>query len=133
MTNRAWNWIDDGVLPYALAALRATWIWTLLWLWARLIVPPRPELASPLVVILLLGVSTLIAQFASFRLQGIGGAILVASSGLIAIALTLFGLFGLAVTNDIFATLFVLVVAAWCWRWGILAGSEALTFETCLN
>jgi Domain of unknown function (DUF4129) len=131
--NRTWNWIDDGVLPYGLAALRATWIWTLLWLWARLIVPPRPELASPWMVVLLLVVSTMVAQVASFRLQGIGGAILVVSGGLIAVAVTVFGLFGFALTDDIFAMLFVLVVAAWCWRWGILAGSEALTFETCLN
>lgn len=133
LNHRTWNWIDDAVLPYGLAALRATWIWMLLWLWARLIVPPRPELASPLMVILLLGVSTLLAQVASFRFEGIGGAILVVSGGLLAIGLTLFSLFGLALTDDIFATLFVLVVAAWCWRWGVLAGSEALTFETCVN
>lgn len=129
---RTWNRIDDGVLPYLLAALRATWIWTLLWLWTRLIVPPRPDLASPLMVFLLLGVSTLVAQVASFWFQGVRGAVLVVSGGLIAVLVTLLSLFGFRLTEDIFATLTLLLVATWCWRWGILAGSELLAFDAYL-
>ncbi|MBI4675442.1 MAG: DUF4129 domain-containing protein [Chloroflexi bacterium] len=127
---RMWNWLDDGVLPYALAAMRAIWIWLLLQVWANWMQPPRAGLIAPLNVFTLLALSTLFAQIAAFKLRDARGTWLVAWGGIIAVALALYGAFGLAVFENLGAFVGVLLAAAWCWRWGILAGREPLTYDT---
>jgi hypothetical protein len=129
-TEREWDWIDDGILPFALAAMRAIWIWLLFSLWARLIVPPHPEFASPLIIFFLLAASTLSAQWATFRLQGTAALVLVVGGGILGVALGIVASLGVAHLTDAGALLVLLVIGAWCWRWGILAAIEPLIFDT---
>lgn len=129
-TERTWNWLDDGVLPYLLAGMRAVWIWLLLRAWAHGMTPPRAELLSPFHVFALLALSTLFAQIAAFRWRDARGAWLVVLGGITAVALSVYAAFGFAPFQDLGALLGVVLVAAWCWRWGILAGREPLTYDT---
>ena len=137
-----WNWIDDGVLPYALNAMRAVWVWFIFHLLARGLTPTRGDWLAPLAVFGLLAISTLLAQYGAFRAKnGAGATWLIALSGLGAVALALY----LGVGADRFAlwdarwlgalyadpalAIVVLVVAVWLWRWGILTGRESLTYD----
>jgi len=142
LADREWNWIDDGVLPYALNAMRAVWVWFIFHLWARGLTPTRGDWLAPLAVFGLLAASALLAQFGAFRAKnGMGATWLIALSGLGAVALALY----LGVGADRFAlwdarwlgalsaepalAIVVLVVAVWLWRWGILTGREPLTYD----
>jgi hypothetical protein len=129
-TERTWNWIDDGVLPYLLAAMRAVWIWLLLHVWAHWLEPPRADVVAPLAVFALLAVSTLFAQLAAFKLRDARGTLLVAWGGVIAVALAVYGAFASASVVDWGVLAITLMAAAWCWRWGILAGREPLIYDT---
>jgi hypothetical protein len=128
-TERTWNWIDDGALPYLLAAMRAVWIWLLLHVWAHGLEPPRVDVVAPLAVFGLLAVSTLFAQLAAFKLRDARGTLLVALGGVIAVALAVYGAFASAPVVDWGVLAITLIVAAWCWRWGILAGREPLIYD----
>lgn len=129
-TERTWNWLDDGLLPYLLAAMRAVWIWLLLHTWSNWMQPPRADVIVPLGVFALLALSTLLAQIAVFKLREVRGRELVTGGGIIAVALTVYVAFGSAWFQDVGAFLVTVFAAAWCWRWGILAGREALTYDT---
>jgi MFS family permease len=142
LADREWNWIDDGVLPYALNAMRAVWVWFIFHLLARGLTPTRGDSLAPPVVFGLLAASTLLAQYGAFRAKnGMRATWLIALSGLGAGALALY----LGVGADRFAlwdarwlgalyadpalAIVVLVVAVWLWRWGILTGREPLTYD----
>lgn len=130
-SERTWNWIDDGVLPYALAALRAVWVWTFLEVWTRVLFPERGEFIPPLIVFALLAGGTLCAQIAVFRLrEGRAGTILVAGGGLLAVAFTLYLALGASLLENFGALILLLVVAAFLWRWGIVVGREPQTYDT---
>lgn len=129
-TERSWNWIDDGILIYALAAMRAMWLWLALRLWAQLLVPPRRELIPLLIVFGLLAVSTLFTQLAVFRLRDARGTWLVVGGGVVAALLTLYASFGSTPFQDFGALFITIVFIAWCWRWGIMAGREPIRYDT---
>lgn len=128
---RSWNWLDDGLLLYLIAAVRALWIWLLLHLWAQLMQPPRAEvLGLPTIVTLLAG-SALCTQLARFRLRDARGMWLVALGGVGAVTIALYGAFGPTVFQEPGATVIALLAGAWCWRWGITAAREPLTYGAC--
>lgn len=129
-TERSWNWIDEGVLPYALAAMRAVWLWLGLCLWAHVLEPPRSELIPFLIVFGLLAVSTLFTQLALFRLRDVRGTWLVVGGGVLAALLTLYTSFGSKPFQDFGALIITIVFTAWCWRWGIVAGREPIRYDT---
>jgi hypothetical protein len=142
LVEREWNWINDGLLPYALAAMRAVWVWLLLHLWARAMIPPRAELVPPLVVFALLVVSTLLAQYGAFRAKNSAlPTVLLACGGLLAVGLTIYLAVGsgvapiwdarwlTALRADAATFVGVLFAAVWLWRWGILAGREPLIYD----
>ncbi len=129
-TERSWNWIDDGVLPYALAAMRAVWLWLGLCLWAHVLEPPRSELIPLFIVFGLLAVSTLFTQLAVFRLRDTRGTWLVVGGGVMAAMLTLYVSFGTTPFADLGALFVAVLVTAWCWRWGIVAGREPIRYDT---
>ncbi len=60
----AWRWIDDGLLPYALALMRATWVWLLIHVWSVMLQPERGDMLSPLLIAGLLLGGTMAAQVA---------------------------------------------------------------------
>jgi hypothetical protein len=43
-----WNWLDDGLLPFLLAAMRATWLWSLLALLQAILAPTQRAPVLPL-------------------------------------------------------------------------------------
>ncbi len=128
--DRSWNWIDDGVLPYALAAMRAVWLWLGLKLWAHLFLPPRSELVPLPIMFGLLALSTFFTQLAIFRLRDARGTWLVVGGGVFAAVLTLYVSFGASPFQDFGALFITIVLIAWCWRWGILAGREPIRYDT---
>ena len=67
---RRWRWLDDGVLAYALAALRSLWVWPLLYLVTDSLFPGEHDLLAPLTVFGLLAGGTLAAQCGSLPDQG---------------------------------------------------------------
>ena len=142
VVDREWKWIDDGVLPYALALLRALWITIALHLYARAAGLNSTLISLPVAFLLLAG-STALAQYGAFRASGSGRfTLLLALAGLGAIVVTLYLAFGEgrfapwdprwvhALTDNLVFTFVVLVLAVWLWRWGILSGREPLLYDT---
>jgi hypothetical protein len=142
LTDRKWNWIDDGALPYALDAMRAIWVWLIFHLWAHGLTPTRGDWLAPFTVFGLLAVSTLFAQYGAFRARtGVRATLLVAFGGLGAVMLALYLAVGLgrfapwdvrwfgALADDPLITAVVLIVAVWLWRWGIVTGREPLIYD----
>jgi hypothetical protein len=157
LIDRKWHPVDDGVLPYALAAMRSLWVWSLLRLWSAGMAPGQAGLPTWPVVFGLLAVSTAVAQFAAFcvskipgrgwperrgGLSKIPGRGLVAFCGLVAVALALYlGLEGtrpalwdwrwlMALTRDPLWLVVTLLIAVWLWWWGVLAGRETIYYDT---
>ena len=137
-----WNWIDDGLLPYALAIMRATWIGLLVHLWSRGTMPYRPDLVTPLMVFGLLAASTACVQFGAYLIRTTWRAVLlVVLGGLGGIALTLY--LGLGtdrpviwelrwftlLTRDPVTTILTLLIAVWLWWWGIRTGCGRVYYD----
>jgi hypothetical protein len=148
LIDRKWHPVDDGILPLALAAMRALWVWPLLHLWSAGLMPGEDDpIAWPL-LFALLAVSTAIAQFAAFRMQWARrGALariadrgLVAVSGLVAVILTLYASTGQpplwnsgwldALAQNPGRSVSTLLVAVWLWWWGVLAGRHTIYYDT---
>lgn len=142
LTDRQWNWMDDGVLAYALATLRAVWVWMLVHLAARALTPTRGEWMTLPTILALLVFSTLLAQYGIFRMKSDAGATLLVSLGglggvLLALYLSVSGTraplwdarwLG-ALCADPAPSVVVLIVAMMLWRWGILAGRERVLYD----
>jgi hypothetical protein len=152
--DRKWNLLSDGLLPLALAAMRALWVWLLLDLWwhAQLAASshsPGPaarngELLGALTVFGLLWGGTLAAQLGVHAVRGDRQArLLVVGTGLVAAVLALYA--GLeaawppagmgpqplwqggwlrAVAARPGTAFTILAIAVWLWWWGILTGRE---------
>lgn len=134
--------MDDGVLAYALAAMRAVWVWMLLHLAARALTPTRGEWMTLPTVLALLTFSTLLSQYGIFRMKSdTGAALLVSLGGLGAVILALYlsvsgaraplwdACWLSALLNDPAPSVVVLVAAIVLWRWGILAGRERVLYD----
>jgi hypothetical protein len=141
LVERRWQALDDGVLAYALAALRSLWIAPLLQAAAWSVSPEtRPLLGLPLVLALLAG-GTAAAQGRSFLLAGRRAAPALALASLAAVVAALYLSFageGLAAASggwpaaplaDPLRALATVVLAAWLWWWGLLAGRERLSYD----
>jgi hypothetical protein len=142
LTDYKWNWIDDGLLPYALAAMRAVWVGLLAHLWSRGLMPYRPDLIALPWVFGLLAISTGFAQLGVYVVKTNWRAILlIVLGGLGAIALTLYlsldssrpaiwepRWFGLAL-HDPGASIVTLIIAVWLWWWGIRTGRERVHYD----
>ena len=142
--------MDDGLLPYSLALMRATWIWLMIHVWSALLQPERGDMFSPLLIGGLLVGGTVAAQVGprlagdDSRRAGPGdraGRLLVAGGGLLGVALALYLAIGagtyapwdtrwLAALFDIpLATLFTVAIATWLWSWGVQAGRQRLYYD----
>jgi hypothetical protein len=142
LTDYKWNWIDDGLLPYALAAMRAVWVGLLVHMWSRGVMPDRPDLIALPWVFGLLAISTGFAQLGVYVVKTNWRAILlIVLGGLGAIALTLYlsldssrpaiwepRWFGLAL-HDPGASIVTLIIAVWLWWWGIRTGRERVYYD----
>jgi len=142
LTDYKWNWIDDGLLPYALAAMRASWIGLLVHLWSRGVMPYRPDLVTPLLAFGLLAASIACTQLGVYVVKTTWrSVVLVVLSGLIAIGLTLYLGFGAdrpaildwrwlgLLLQDPVATVITLPLAVWLWWWGIRTGRERVHYD----
>jgi hypothetical protein len=133
-TDRRWNGLDDGVLAYALAALRSLWVWPIVYLVSRTLFPGESVLLAPLTVFGLLAGGTLAAQWASLFIEGRRAALMVAVAGLAAVAFALYPSVGResapfwdvrwlgAVMTNPGRALFTLAPAVWLWWWGLMTG-----------
>lgn len=143
LTDYKWNWIDDGLLPYALAAMRATWVGLLVHLWSRGTMPYRPDLVTPLIAFGLLAASIACTQLGVYVIKTTWRAVaLVVLSGLIAIALTLYLGIGAArpliwemrwltlLVRDPGATIITVLIAVWLWWGGIRTGREHISYDS---
>jgi Domain of unknown function (DUF4129) len=143
LIDRKWNWTDDGLLPYALAAMRAVWVWLLLSLLLRVVAPGSGDYIAPLTVFALLALGTLLTQYGEFHSKrSAQAAWLVALAGLAAVSLTLYLAIGVnrgplwdwhwlrGILDNLTASAIVFFAAVWLWRLGILAGREPLTHDT---
>ncbi|MCX7680904.1 MAG: DUF4129 domain-containing protein [Anaerolineae bacterium] len=91
LTDYKWNWIDEGLLPYALAAMRTVWVGLLVHLFSRVVMPYRPDLISPLLILGLLAASIACTHCGVYVIKSTWRAVVfVVVSGLIAIVLTLY-------------------------------------------
>lgn len=135
--------MDDGVLAYALAAMRAVWVWMLIHLAARAITPTRDAWMTLPTILALLVFSTLLSQYGIFRMKSDAGAVLLVSfGGLVAVIIALYlSVSGVrapfwdarwlaALFDDPVPSVVVLIVAMVLWRWGILAGRERVLYDT---
>ena len=152
LIERPWHLVDDGILPYALALMRSLWVWA----WLRLIsvLPEAGDhgLLSWPAVFGLLACSTAIAQIASYAGQANRrhawserfGRVLVAASGLLAVAMTVYAAPGVrpsladwrwlaAPLDDPLRSIPTLLIATWLWWWGVLAGRYTIFYETYAN
>jgi len=141
LIERQWNWMDDGVLTYALAALRAVWVWLLLHLAARAITPTRGDWIALPMILALLVFSTLLSQYGIFRVKSDARAAwLVAVGGLVAVGIALYlsssarvplwdARWVRAALDDPAPSVVALIVAVALWRWGILAGRERVLYD----
>ena len=142
LTDYKWNWIDDGLLPYALAAMRAAWVGLLVHLWSRGVMPYRPDLIAPFLILGLLAASTAITQLGVYVVKTNRRAVaLIVMSGLAAIALTLYLGLGAGrpalwdgrwlglLRQDLAATIITALIAVWLWWWGILTGRERVYYD----
>lgn len=141
LVERHWQTLDDGVLAYALAALRSLWIAPLLQLAAWTVSPEtRALLGLPLVFALLAG-GTAAAQSRSFLFKGRRGALGVALISLAAVGAALylsvagerlapFDSFGIEALIPILPRLLAtLALAGALWWWGLLAGRERVGYD----
>jgi len=145
LIERQWNWMDDGVLTYALCAMRAVWIWLWLHLAARALTPTHGDWIALPTVFGLLALGTLLSQYGIFRMKSNArAALLVSSAGLVAVVLSVYFAVGTeraplwdarwlrAILDNIAASLVVLSIAVWLWRWGILTGRELVLYDVFL-
>ena len=148
LIDRKWHPVDDGILPYALAAMRALWIWPLLYLWSAAVTPGKGDLVAWPWLFALLACSTAVAQFAAFRMHStrrgalakLGDRGLVAASGLAAMLLTLYAGVGQsplwnlqwldAVWQDPLRSIPTLLLAVWLWWWGVLTGRDTPNYDS---
>jgi uncharacterized membrane protein YidH (DUF202 family) len=142
LTDYKWNWIDDGILPYALVTMRTLWVSLLVHLGSRGLMPDHPDLISPLLVFGLLAASTACTQVGVYLIKVNWRAVLlVAFSGLAAILLTLYlglgpgrpiiwelGWLRMLLQNPA-RTSVTLVIAVGLWWWGIRTGRERLYYD----
>lgn len=146
LEDRRWNWIDEGVLAYALALMRAFWVWLLLHIWAQGLVGGQSDILSPPVVFGLLAGGTAAAQAGVHAVRRRRPAVvLVVLAGLAAIAGAIYVRFGAAIAppwqpawlNGVAGhpglALVALAAGAWLWWWGILAGREPPFYDTYRN
>ena len=142
LVDRRWNGLDDGVLAYGLAALRALWVWPVLYLATASLLPGQIDLLAPLTVFGLLAAGTLAAQCGIFLLKGRGAALAVGVAGLGAVFVALYLGLGreraplweprwlAAVAAHPERALMILLPAVWLWWWGLLAGRDRLSYDT---
>ncbi len=141
--DRTWSWIDDGLLPYLLAALRALWVWLLLHLLYTSLLPGQGDLLGFGTVFGLLAAGTLAAQVYAFRSGSPRRAAIIGGSfGLAMVLLALYLGLGreiaplwhprwLSVIRDrTGATLMTVFPAALLLLWGLLTGRERVYHET---
>ena len=141
LAERRWQLLDDGVLPYALAALRSLWIAPFLQLAAWSVSPETRALLGLPAVFLLLAGGTAAAQLHSFRFKGRRAALGVALASLAAVSAALVlavagarfapldGRWIAALAADLPRTLATFGLAAALWWWGMLAGRERLMYD----
>ncbi len=139
---RRWHGLDDGVLAYALAALRSLWVWPVLYLATWGLFPGQSDLLAPLTVFGLLAGGTLAAQCGSFLLEGRRAALAVALAGLVAVLIALYlGLEGelappwdprwlAALPAQLGRALLILLPAVGLWWWGLLAGRDRVSYDS---
>lgn len=142
VTDYKWNWIDEGLLPYAMAAMRAVWVGLLARLLSRGLMPDRPDLITPFMVFGLLAASIACTQCGVYVIKSRWrSVVLIVSGGLVAIALSLY--LGLEASRSAIwepgwltflarqpaATGVILVMAVWLWWWGILTGRQRVYYD----
>jgi hypothetical protein len=140
---RSWSWIDDGLLPYLLALLRALWIWLLLHLLYTNLMPGQGDLLGFGTVFGLLAAGTLAAQVFTFRSGAPRRAAIIGGSfGLAVVLLALYlgpgreiaplwQLRWLSVIRERpGATVMTVFPAALLLLWGLLTGRERVYHET---
>ena len=150
LVDRRWHPVDDGTLPYALAAMRSLWVWPLFHLLTTGMAAGQADLLGWPMVFLLLAGSTAVAQLAAYRLRPgrvgrlarLSDRVVVALCGLVAVILALYlglpgprpALWDWHWLDALFATplrtLGTLFVAMWLWWWGVLAGRDTLYYDT---
>jgi hypothetical protein len=143
LAERKWDWIEGGLLTYALAAMRALWFWLLLHMFSQSVLPGQADLLAPLVVLGLLAGGTLASQVGVYRIKSPRAAtVLVVLTGLVALLLALYLRIGAgrwafwqpswlaAAARTPALALAVLLPAVWLWRWGILTGREPPGYDT---
>ena len=141
LTTRRWNGLDDGVLTYALAALRSLWVWPIVYLVSRALFAGESDLLAPLAVFGLLAGGTLAAQGAGLFIEGRRAALVVALAGLVAVAFVLYLSVGResapfwnvrwlgAVMANPGRALLTLAPAVWLWWWGLMAGRDRVQHD----
>ncbi len=133
-TTRRWNWLDDGVLVYAVAGLRTLWVWPLLLLATATLFPGESDLLAPWTIFGLLAGGALTVQLSARFVTGRAAAVLPAVIGLAAIVLALY----LSVRGEIDArwewgwlesepehsgrVIMTVAPAVWLWWWGMTLG-----------
>jgi hypothetical protein len=142
IVERHWHWLDDGVLPYALALMRAIWIWLLLHFFSMWVQSERGDMVAPLTLFGLLAVSTLLTQIGTYKVKRAWpAALLVMLGGLAALALTLYLEFGAGyaiwqpgwlhvMATNALPAIMTLILVVFLWRWGILAGRNRVYYDT---
>jgi hypothetical protein len=142
IVERHWHWLDDGVLPYALALVRTTWLWLLLHFFSMWVQPDRGDMFTPLTLFCILAASTALAQVGTYVIKRTwAAATLVMLGGLAALVLALYAEFngGTAIwqpdwlraawVNGLPAAM-TLIIVVFLWRWGILAGRDRVYYDT---
>jgi hypothetical protein len=141
LVERRWHTLDDGVLAYALAALRSLWIMPALQLAAWLVSPETKPVLGLTALFGLLAGGTAAAHCAIFLFKGRRAALAVASIGLAAVVAALYFSAGgehlpyldmrwtAALVADPVRLLVTVLLAAWLWRWGLLAGSNRVAYD----
>jgi len=142
LTDYKWNWIDEGLLPYALAAMRTLWVSLLVHLLSRAVMPYRSDLIAPSVVFGLLAAGIACTHCGVYASKStLHALIFVVISGLIAVVLTLYlslagdrpGLleprwFTLLMREPA-ETILTLLIAVWLWWWGIRTGRGRVYYD----
>ncbi len=151
-----WNWLDDAVLPLAVAILRACWLWPWLELTRRWFSPSRQETLLPVSLMIALFLGGMAAgRWASIDPKGLRdpsglwrARLAVAGGGLVIIVLVLWGRFyrmsyhlwnvrwlgalGLSLTHwgdEIPAPFITLIASAYLWLRGVLDGRRPLLYD----
>jgi hypothetical protein len=141
LVERRWQMLDDGVVPYALAALRSLWIapWLLLAAWT--VSPATRALFGLPAILALLAGGTAAAQCRAFLFKGRRGALGVALVSLAAVGGALYlsvagelrplagSHWSEALVGILPRLLVTLVLAAALWWWGLTAGRERVAYD----